>query len=110
MLKYLKALRLHGREPIPEVLLVASDLFRVIIWLHHGTCCSVKYIGPRVREENDLKNVHIQVRGGTHFNPLRDDGTFNRCTENAMVDERPTQEESQQEEEESEESEIDRTN
>src|SRR5678815_2256516 len=103
--KYFRALRMTGREPVPEVLLVASDMFEVKIWLHHGTCCSVVYLGHKVGKKENLKSVHIQVLGGTHFNPLRNDGTFNSNNRNIMVDELPSQEELQQEEEEVEDSE-----
>src|SRR5678815_567517 len=86
-LKYLKTISMSGREPIPEVLLAASDEFNLKIWLHHGTCCSVVYMGPKARKREDLKNIHIQVLGGTHFNPLRDNGTFQMNKDDTIVDE-----------------------
>src|SRR5678815_2579719 len=86
-LKYLRTISISGREPIPEILLAASDEFNLKILLHHGTCCSVVYMGPKARKREDLKSIHIQVLGGTHFNPLRDNGTFQMNKDDTIVDE-----------------------
>ncbi|RXG55517.1 hypothetical protein Avbf_11941 [Armadillidium vulgare] len=90
VVKILKSVKNTWKRAIPEVLLAASDRFKVKIWLHHGSCCSIAYIGPRAKgEEENLRDVHLQVLGGRHFNRVKDDGTFNSTNRNVIVGEIP---------------------
>ena len=57
-----------GNLPVDEIILVAADVLRVEIWIHHGMRSPVIY-KPVNSNENGVK-IHMQCLGGFHFNPV----------------------------------------
>jgi len=68
--KEIKTMLFPGQLPVLDVLLVASDLYQVKIFVHFAKSNCVEYCfkgsSPVSRE------VHLQLLNGIHFNPLRE--------------------------------------
>ena len=65
--KQINAMRYSGSVPALELLLAASNLFSVEIWVHFGST------NPIVFRDSAILNpfrVHLQCLAGVHFNPV----------------------------------------
>ena len=67
-LKEIKSIRHNGVLPCYEILVAASDLFKVEIHVHHGMQAPIIYKSGH--SDNNTDVVHIQCLAGVHFNPV----------------------------------------
>ena len=67
--RHVKAMKHPGIIPCEAVLLAASDLYSVQIWVHHGMISPVVYKSESNEKSLD-RIIHLQCISGVHFNPL----------------------------------------
>ena len=63
----IRAMQYLGCVPALELLLAASRLFNLVIWVHFGASCPVVFQDPKV--ENPSR-IHVQCLAGVHYNPI----------------------------------------
>ena len=66
-IKRIRNMRCEGILPCEELFNVICSIFKVQIWVHHGTKWPVIYKCDSI---NDLPKLHLQCISGIHFNPL----------------------------------------
>ena len=63
----LKMMRHSGQQPLPEILLAASEIFKIRIDLYHGPRSPITFV---MNEKDCLRRVFLQCISMIHYNPL----------------------------------------
>ncbi|XP_047740946.1 uncharacterized protein LOC125179330 [Hyalella azteca] len=68
--RQLKLMKNVGELPCEEIILAASDLYNVEIWVHHGMTSPVIYKSDNLTEDHQI--MHLQCISGIHYNPVEE--------------------------------------
>ena len=71
-LKCFKAMRQPGIFPVNDVIVAASKIYSLRIWVHYGMSSPVVYCFNTGKVEDlPCNRIHLQCVSGVHYNPLR---------------------------------------
>ena len=77
--KELKMMQFPGQSLTEKILLVASFLYRVEVWVHHGMCKPVVFSLGEFSQRPESR-IHLQCLAGIHYNPLAETPQYRPST------------------------------